>query len=168
MSNGTRLRVAGLLLFMSGGLPAGCVSSSPSMPSSQQPLPTGSGPETVSVASVTLSGVVYEMTPRGRVPVEGVQVIGDYFHVFPTPNVVTDANGFFSFKPVWVCPCSWAPWVDAGITSIWVDKEGYEAPAEQPASVFSRRLDPGVRPDLRLRDVTISGDTRMDIQLVRR
>jgi hypothetical protein len=58
--------------------------------------------------------------------------------------------------------------VDAGITSIWVDKDGYEVPAWEPASVFGRRLDPDVRPDLRLRDVTINGDTRFDIELVRR
>ena len=64
----------------------------------------------------------------------------DYFHVLPAPDVVTDSEGFFSFRRVWVCPCSWAPWVDAGITSIWVDKEGYEVPAGQPASIFGRRL----------------------------
>jgi hypothetical protein len=58
--------------------------------------------------------------------------------------------------------------VDAGITSIYVDKDGYEVPDGQPASIFGRRLDPGVRPDLRLRDVPINGDTRIDIQLVRR
>jgi hypothetical protein len=58
--------------------------------------------------------------------------------------------------------------VEAGITSIWVDKDGYEAPAGQPASIFGRRLDPDVLPDGRLRDVTINGNTRFDIELVRR
>ena len=103
----------------------------------------------------------------GRVPIEGVRVQSDYFHVFPTPDAVTDSNGFFSFRRVWVCACSWAPWVDAGITSIYVDKDGYEVPAGQPASIFGRRLDTDVLPDLRLRDVTINGDTRFDIELVR-
>jgi len=120
------------------------------------------------VADVILSGVVYEETPMGRIPVEGVKVWGDYFHVFPAPILVTDAQGFFSFRRVWVCPCSWAPWVDAGITSIYVDKDGYKVPDGQPASTFGRRLDAGVLPDLNLRDVTINGDTRVDIQLVRR
>jgi hypothetical protein len=88
--------------------------------------------------------------------------------VFPTPDAATDAQGFFSFRRVWVCPCSWAPWVDAGITAIWVDKDGYEAPAGQPASVFHHPLYPDARRDFQLRDVTINGDTRFDIELVRR
>jgi len=163
-----------LALVFVAGL-AGCESASPTSPTApsrpqpqQTPRPTGSGPDTYNVADVILSGVVYEVTPIGRVPIEGVHVLSDYFHVFPAPHVVTDSHGFFSFRPVWVCPCSWAPWVDAGITSIWVDKDGYEIPAGQPASIFGRRLDPDVLPDYRLRDVTINGDTRFDIELVRR
>jgi hypothetical protein len=164
---------ATLIVVLAAGL-AGCEgrsSLSPAAPSSAQPQaprPTGSGPDTYQVADVLLSGVVYEMTSMGRVPIEGVRVQSDYFHVFPTPDAVTDARGFFSFRPLWVCPCSWAPWVDAGITSIWVDKDGYDAPAGQVASTFGRRLDPDVRPDLRLRDVPINGDTRFDVELVRR
>jgi hypothetical protein len=53
--------------------------------------------------------------------------------------------------------------VDAGITSIWVDKEGYTVPAGQPTSVFDR-----LGSDNSIRDVTINGDTRFDIELVRR
>jgi hypothetical protein len=153
----------------------GASSRSPIAPSTPPPQRTprnaGSGPDTYDVADVILSGVVYEMTPMGRVPIEGVLVLSDWFHLFPAPSVpsvVTDSRGFFSFRPVWVCPCSWAPWVEAGITSIWVDKDGYEAPAGQPASIFGRRLDPDVLPDGRLRDVTINGNTRFDIELVRR
>jgi hypothetical protein len=163
-----------LLLALAVGL-AGCEgasSRSPTAPLTPQPpqttRPGGNGPDTYNVADVILSGVVYEITPMGRVPIEGVQVLLDYFHVFPAPHVVTDSHGFFSFKSVWVCPCSWAPWVDAGITSIYVEKDGYEIPAGQPASVFHHPLYPDVRPDDRLRDVTIDGDTRVDIQLVRR
>lgn len=162
-----------LLVVLATGL-ASCegASPSPTAPSTarpqEPPAPAGSGRDTYSVADVTLSGVVYVVTPMGRVPIEGVHVQPDYFHVFPAPDVVTDSHGFFSFRRVWVCPCSWAPWVDAGITSIYVDKDGYEVPAGQPASIFGRRLDSNVRPDLRLRDVPISGDTRFDIELVRR
>ncbi len=162
-----------LLVVLAAGL-ASCegASPSPTAPSTAQPQqppgPAGSGRDTYSVADVILSGVVYEVTPMGRVPIEGVRVQSDHFHVFPTPDVVTDSHGFFSFRPVWVCPCSWAPWVDAGITSIYVDKDSYEVPAGQPASIFGRRLDSNVRPDLRLRDVPINGDTRFDIELVRR
>ncbi len=133
----------------------------------QTPQTTGRGPDAYSVAAVILSGVVYEVTPAGRVPIEGVRIVSDFFHVFPTPDAVTDSEGFFSFKRVWVCPCSWAPWVGAGITSILVEKDGYEIPAGQPASTFGR-LNHDVRPDLRLRDVPIDGDTRFDVELVRR
>jgi hypothetical protein len=162
-----------LIVVLASGL-AGCEGGSsrsptaPSTPQAQHAPRPGSGLDTYQVAAVILSGVVYEMTSVGRVPIEGVRVQSDYFHVLPTPDVVTDAQGFFSFRPIWVCPCSWAPWVDAGITSIWVDKVGYEAPAGQAASSFGRRLDPAVRPDLRLRDVPIDGDTRFDVELARR
>jgi len=162
-----------LLVVLATGL-AGCdgaSSPSPTAPSTapqQTPRPAGNGIDTYYVADVIVSGVVYEMTPTGRVPIEGVLVRSDYFHMFPTPDVVTDSRGFFSFRPVWVCPCSVAPVVQAGVTALWVDKAGYEAPAGQPASVFGYRLDPDVRPDLRLRDVTINGDTRIDIELVTR
>jgi hypothetical protein len=162
------MRTAILMLVLWSGL-AGCGGSAPTAPSaSRLPQPTGNGRDTYQVADVVLSGVVYEMTSRGRVPIEGVRVQSDYFHVFPTADAITDSQGFFSFRPIWVCPCSWAPWVDAGVTSIWVDKVGYEAPAGQPASIFGRRLDPGVPPDLRLRDVPINGDTPFDVELVRR
>jgi hypothetical protein len=165
-------RIALLLLAVSL---VGCdraSSRSPTAPSTPQPQqaprPTRSGSDTYHVADVIVSGVVYEETPTGRVPIEGVHVLSDFFHVLPAANVVTDSQGFFSFRRVWVCPCSWAPWVNAGITSLWVDKDGYQGPAGQPASVFHHPLYPDVRPDDRLRDVTINGDTRFDIQLVRR
>jgi hypothetical protein len=166
-----------LLLVLAAGL-TGCDGAHPSGPSApsrpqpqQTPRPTGNGPDTYHVADVIRSGVVYEVTPMGRVPIEGVLVLSDWFHLFPAPpapSAITDSQGFFSFRPVWVCPCSWAPWVDGGITSIWVDKNGYEVPAGQPASIFGRRLDADVLPDGRLRDVTINGNTRFDIELVRR
>lgn len=163
-----------VVLVLAAGL-AGCEGASsrsptaPSTPQPQQaPRPTGSGPDTYHVADVTVSGVVYEVTSRGRVPIEGVLVRSDWFHMFPTADVVTDSRGFFSFRPVWVCPCSLAPWVDAGITAIWVDKDGYEAPAGEPTSTFNDRPGTTARPDRRLRDVTVNGDTRFDIELVRR
>ena len=162
-----------LLVVIVVGL-ASCEGASPSptapstAPQQQPPGPASSGRDTYSVADVILSGVIYEVTPMGRVPIEGVRVQSDYFHVYPSPDVVTDSTGVFSFRRVWVCGCSWAPWVDAGITSIYVDKDGYEVPAGQPASIFGRRLGTDAPPDLGLRDVPINGDTRFDIELVRR
>ena len=67
-----------------------------------------------------LSGVVFEVTAAGRVPLEGVIIAnGEGW------GGRTDANDFFSFRPVWVCPCSAQPWVSAGTTFLWVGKEGY-------------------------------------------
>jgi hypothetical protein len=169
----TRTHTGFLLVVLVAGL-AGCegASRAPTAPSTAQPQQppglAGGGRDTYSVADVNLSGVVYEVTPMGQVPLEGVRVQSDNFHIFPSPDVVTDSNGFFSFRRVWVCPCSWAPWVDAGITAIYVEKDGYDVPAGQSASIFGRRLNPDVLPDLRLRDVQINGDTRFDVQLVRR
>ena len=59
-------------------------------------------------------------------------------------------------------------WVDAGVTALWVDKDSYEAPAGEPTSTFNNRPGTTGPPDRRLRDVTIKGDTRFDIELVRR
>ena len=48
----------------------------PSAPSTlqpqQTPRPAGSGRDTYDVADVMLSGMVYEVTPMGRAPIEGV------------------------------------------------------------------------------------------------
>ena len=167
-----RMHTGFLLVVLVAGL-AGCegASPSPTAPSTAQQQPPGPArgtPDTYLVADVILSGVVYEMTPIGRVPIEGVNIQLDNFHIFPSADAVSDSNGFFSFRRVWVCPCSWAPWVDAGITAIYVEKDGYDIPAGQSASSFGRRPGTDVPPDLRLRDVHINGDTRFDIQLVRR
>jgi hypothetical protein len=168
LTNSTQAWCAALVFGLVG---AGCGgdSRSPTAPSTPQLGPAGSnGSDTYRVADVILTGMVYEVTSTGRVPIEGVRVQSDYFHVFPTRDAVTDSRGLFSFRPIWVCPCSWTPWVVAGTTAIWVDKDGYEAPAGQQDSVFRHPLYPdGVR-DTRLRDVNINGDTRFDVELVRR
>lgn len=108
------------------------------------------------VAEVTLSGVVFEMTPGGRMPIAGVSVLngeGNY--------ATTDVNGFYSLGPVWVCPCAAQPWVGAGTTFLWITRDGYTDPAGIPGSVFGRGApSPGTR------DVKIDGDTRFDVELV--
>jgi hypothetical protein len=65
-------------------------------------------------------------------------------------------------QPVWVCPSAAQPWVPAGMTFVWVLKEGYDAPPGQPRSVF------GDAAAGNSRDVKIEGDTRVEIRLVRR
>lgn len=49
----------------------------------------------------TVSGTVFEMTPSGRVPVEGVLVTGSWDY-----PVTTDSNGFFSLSVCGDSPCS--------------------------------------------------------------
>ena len=151
-----------LPVVMAMGLAAcsGTSSSSLTGPSTIQPQPTRPNGHGEYVVDVTLSGVVFEMTPAGRTPIEGVQ-----FWSSEQAMGVTDANGVFRVRPVWVCPCEWAPLAEAGMTSIQVSKDGYEDPAGLPA-LFSPYAVPGVSDGWR--DVKINGDTRLDIQLVRR
>ena len=154
-------RVAFLLALLVGGL-CGCERnvSGPTPPaSSTRPAPTlGNLSPAFYVADITLSGFVFETTPDGKRPITGVDVTngeGD--------NALTDANGFYSLGPVWVCPCRAEPWVESGTTFLWVSKDGYGDPPGTPASVFWRGTPPpGTR------DVKIDGDTRFDIELVRR
>jgi len=100
------------------------------------------------VASYILSGVVFEITATGRVPIEGVEVYCDSCgspvgHTF----VYTDANGFYSLA-----------WAMNGAHPLFVTKAGYEISD----------------PTGKLRDAngrisaTVRGDTRFDIELARR
>jgi hypothetical protein len=137
----------------------GASSSSLTGPSPIQPPPTpqpnGRGEY---VVDVTLSGVVFEMTPAGRVPIQGVS-----FYSSEQAGGVTDINGVFKVKPVWVCPCDWAPSVEANMTAIWFEKAGYEFPAGLPASVFVFTGGSDGH-----RDVKVQGDTQFDVELVRK
>jgi hypothetical protein len=159
-----------LILVLAAGL-AGCDGAhppSPTAPSTPQPRqtprpnPNGQGEY---VADVTLSGVMYEVTPTGRVPVEGA-----VFWSSEQASGATDITGRFHIRPVWVCPCPWASSVDAGITSIYWAKDGYEDPLGQPDSIFPESIifPGGRRKGEGWRDVKINGDTRFDIELVRR
>jgi hypothetical protein len=123
--------------------------------------PANSGGDTYHMTDVTLSGMVYEMTPTGRAPIKGVVLWSS-----EQAMVATDINGLFSVRPVWVCPCSWAPSVEPGTTSIQWGKDGYEDPAGQPVSIFY--FLPVLTTGAGWRDVKIYGDTRLDIELVRR
>jgi hypothetical protein len=108
----------------------------------------------------SLSGVVFEMTPAGPLPVPGASVYcdecGEEGHTWKT----TDASGVYSFSGdiaggggVWVAP---------GVpTYLIVGKEGYKDPAGLPPNSYWPSM-PG------LRELTMRGDTRFDIELVRR
>jgi hypothetical protein len=100
------------------------------------------------VPQYVLSGMVFEMTESGRVPVEGVELYCDSCgspdgHTF----VYTDANGLYRLE-----------WTLNGVHPLFVTKPGY--------AIFD--------PTGTLRDqhgrisATVDGDTRFDIQVVRR
>lgn len=94
----------------------------------------------------TLSGVAFEITPTGQAPIEGVEVYcaacgpsGDVFSL-------TDSSGRYLLSEV-------VP----GLHALLVSKAGFAL------------VDPTRRiVDYDEKDVTVEGDTRFDIQLVRR
>jgi len=100
------------------------------------------------MASHILSGVVFEMTEAGSVPVQGVEIYCDscgspYGHTF----VNTDTDGVYSLA-----------WAFDGVHPLFVTKAGY--------AIFDptgKLLDRSGRIT-----ATVRGDTRFDIQLVRR
>jgi hypothetical protein len=124
------LSLAALVSSCSGTTPV----TSPIAPS----LPTPSAPVSTQ-GTYTLSGVISEVTPGGRVPVAGVlveEVLCDAACAKPSQTVTTDANGSYRMSEF---PARQARWV-------WLSKKGYKA-------------------DEFL--VTVTEDTRLDIDLVK-
>jgi len=100
------------------------------------------------IQTYVLSGVVFEITDAGRVPLEGVELYCDSCgspdgHTF----VHTNADGFYRLE-----------WTANGVHSLFVSKAGYQI------------FDPtGTRVDAIGRiDAPVRGDTAFDVQLVRR
>ena len=101
--------------------------------------PVATGPVPTSFGLGTISGVVFEMTQSGRVPVEGVYVTGAWDY-----PVNTDRNGFFSLAECGDSPCVF---YNRNTVTLYSSKDGYQRDVRQ---------------------VTVDGDTQVDIQLVRR
>jgi hypothetical protein len=102
----------------------------------------------------SISGLVFENTPAGRVPIPGVSVYcdacGEVGHTWTT----TDSNGFYRFSGgVWVAPRL--------ATYLIVEKEGYKDPGGLPPRTWSFTSQGW-------RELTVTGDMRFDIELVRR
>jgi len=100
------------------------------------------------VGSHILSGVVFEMTETGQLPVEGVEIYCDSCgspdgHTF----VYTNADGFYSLA-----------WAIDGVHPLFVTKAGYEIsdPTGKLRDQYGRI------------SATVKGDTRFDVRLVRR
>ena len=168
MRNQTVVGIA--LLVLAQGV-AGCggtdSSSTPLGPSPVAPQaappppgPQGSWPAGYTLTGVSLSGVVYESTPTGRVPIPGVRVYcelcGTETHTFTT----ADASGLYIFPGD--LASGGGVWLSGGPTPVFVENNGYRDPLGLPP--FS-----GVCPSgFGCREVLINGDTRFDIELVRR
>lgn len=142
----------GLSLVVSAGTLAGCVilvsgcDGRASIPGSTAPTPTPTPtPSPTPAVTYILSGVVFEMTAEGRVPIEGVEVYCDSCgspvgHTF----VSTDPNGSYSLS-----------WAANGVHPLYVTKAGYQM--FDPAGVVRDTI-----------DAAVHGDTQFDIELVRR
>jgi|SRR5688572_12652568 hypothetical protein len=159
-----RIQTAIVILIAAQGLTGcdGAGTPSPTAPSAQpqQTLQQShSGGDTYYMANLALFGMVYEMTPTGRVPLAGVHLWSS-----EQAGAETDSNGMYRVKPVWVCPCTFAPAVASSTSTIQWSKAGYANPDWVPPTVFPWLDEAGFG----WRDVTINGDTRFDIELVRR
>jgi hypothetical protein len=102
------------------------------------------------LSDYTLSGVVFEVTATGETPIEGADVYCELCLAGTHSWALTDSNGFYSFTGVWTEP-------DVR-TQLWFGKQGYTDPAGVPL-VFNQSG---------WRQVSVTGDTRFDVQLVRK
>ena len=162
-----RHRALGGVLVLALGL-GGCGNSdSPATPLTPSPPPPqavvpapgpGSWLRDYTLTGVSLSGVVYELTATGRTPIAGAVVYcepcGTETHTF----AYADDNGFYHFTGdlargggVWL-----VPGVPTSIAVGYYNKD-YEDPPGLPVGHGSG-----------WRAVLIDGDTRFDIELVRR
>jgi len=101
--------------------------------------------------------VVYEETPTGRVGIAGASVYcekcGEITHTW----AIADAKGFYRFPGD--LATGGGVWLYPGIrTAVRARKDGYQDPPGIPLMFNSTGW----------REVLIGGDTRFDIQLVRR
>lgn len=132
----------------SGSLPL------PTAPSTPAPVPRLQPPATT-FSNVTLSGLVFEQTVNGREPVAAVAVYCEPCGAETHTWADTDSNGFYSFNGVWTDATHFP-------TRILVRKDGYADPAGLPKTTPPNPSGPGWR------EVVVNGDTRFDMELVRK
>ena len=164
-----RHRMAGGVLVLALGL-GGCGSAdSPVTPLTPSPLPPqavvpaprppGSWLRDYTLTGVSLSGVVSELTATGRTPIAGAvvycELCGEQTHTF----AYADDNGFYHFTGD--LARGGGVWLAAGVpTPLAVGY--YNKDFEDPPGL------PVVGNGSGWREVLIDGDTRFDIELVRR
>jgi hypothetical protein len=161
-TGGWFLRCIVLLMIASGlsGCGASGSSATPSAPS-PAPLPAPPAPPSsgswlagYTLTGVSLSGVVYESTPAGWAPIAGAlvycELCGELTHTWAT----ADASGVYSFSGD--LAHGGGVWLSSGIrTPVSVQANGYQDP-------------PGLAGSYGQRYVLINGDTRFDMEMVRR
>jgi hypothetical protein len=103
---------------------------------------------------VTLSGIVFEMTAAGPRPIEGALLYCDACNFETHSWTTSDGNGFYQFNGVWQAEPVPMP--------LSIRKEGYDDPPGRPANT------PPNPNGLGWREVTVHGNTRFDIELVRK
>jgi hypothetical protein len=135
----------------------------------QQPVATCATPVTFygcaySLRGVILSGRVYEMTETGPVGIAGAWVYCEACGLETHTSATTDSNGFYSFSGD--LASGGGVWLASGfLTAISIEHALYrDPPGLLPlrGPLFHIPNGPGWR------EVLIDGDTRFDIQLVRR
>ena len=119
----------------------------PTFPTSQTPPPSATPAATSVILIGTLSGVVFEVRSAGNAPVEGVQVYCDACgdgHA----STYTDGYGAYSFNDV-----------KTAVYPLWVAKQGYDLakPTGRAGTGWLGSI-----------NAEVNGDTRFDIELVRR
>ena len=150
-------RTAFLVFVLAAGL-AGCDDGAPAPGPTAPPsvaTPPTYPPAGYSLSHVTLSGGVFEETMNGRVPIDAVAVYCEFCSAETHAWASTDSNGLFSFTAVWTNPSRFP-------TSIWIGRDGYADPEGLP------RVTPGNAAGQGWREVVVDGDTRMEVQLVRK
>ncbi len=167
MRHTTLILVSGVLVLAAGlgacgGSDSPAAPLSPSSVSPQAVVPARAANSSFpfgTLRGVSLSGVVYELTATGRRPIAAAlvycELCGEETHTFAT----ADHNGFYQFSGdlakgggVWVVPGVPTP-IAVGY---------YNKDYEDPPGLPPMRHGPGWR------EVLIDGDTRFDIELVRR
>jgi hypothetical protein len=149
---GTIGPVAVVLLITASAL--GCDGSPTQLPLSPTPPPTAAPTPPPDAAPFgSMFGVVYETTQTGPIPVEGVRLglltcLRENCPAATTAfrEVTTDKDGAFRIPDVY----------DGPLNFLWILKEGYKAADPIPAGC-----------DGCDRIVAISGDTRLDVEVVR-
>ena len=155
MRTNTRASAVATALVLAA-LVLGCSDGTAPTPIAPTPPPTPSIPTPPSPPSIyTLSGVVFEVTPAGNVPLEGVTVYCDPCgppdgHSFRS----TGADGVYSFEG------------DGGVAPgrflLFLAKRGYALPNQADISGPNGDGYMGSVP------VTIAGDTRLNIEVIRK